>query len=365
MKATFNLRTIPRFFSDQSLTKKASLNALGAMLDYGARMVVGLVINPFMVRGLGDYLYGVLQILGRLILYISAASGRPTQALKWTIANQQSSVDFEAKRRNVGSALTVWTMFIPVVGLLGLFLVWLAPAWLNAPKEVIWIIRVSAAIMSVDLILTTLADIPQSTLQGENLGYKRMGISTLLVLIGGGGFTAVALYFKTGLIGVVAADLAYTLVAGLFFVYVARKSIPWFGVARPSKGEISKFFGLSWWFFIWRLVNQLMMSSDVIVLGWLISVEVVTTYTLTKYVPETLISLVAVVATGITPGLGGLMGKGNLNKAVKVRNEMMAGTWLVATIVGVTTLLWNQDFVKMWVGQERYSGNIATMLIMV
>jgi O-antigen/teichoic acid export membrane protein len=219
--------------------------------------------------------------------------------------------------------------------------------------------------MTVDLVLTTLADIPQSTLQGENLGYKRMGTSTLIVLIGGGGFTAVALYFKWGLIGVVAADLAYTLVAGIFFFYVAKKIIPWFGAAKPERGEINKFFGLSWWFFIWRLVNQLMMSSDVIVLGWLISVQGVTTYTLTKYVPETLTSLVAIVATGITPGLGGLIGKGNLKKAVQVRNEMMAGTWLVATIVGVTTMLWNAEFVRLWVGKERFSGDLSTLFIML
>jgi O-antigen/teichoic acid export membrane protein len=365
MKATFNLRTIPRMFSDQSLTKKATLNAIGSMLDYMARMVVGLVINPFIVRGLGDYLYGVLQILGRLILYMQAASGRPTQALKWTIANQQSSLDFEAKRRNVGSALAVWALFTPIVSALGILLVWFAPTWLNAPTEVVWIIRVSAAIMTADLVLTTLADIPQSTLQGENLGYKRMGASTLIVLIGGGGFTAVALYFKWGLIGVVVADLAYTLVAGIFFFYVAKKTIPWFGAAKPVRTEINKFFGLSWWFFIWRLVNQLMMSSDVIVLGWLISVEGVTTYTLSKYIPETLVSLVAIVATGITPGLGGLIGKGNLNKAAQVRSEMMAGTWLVATIVGVTTMLWNSEFVKLWVGKERFSGDLSTLFIML
>src|SRR6266498_5451180 len=201
MKATFNLRTIPRFFSDQSLTKKASLNALGAMLDYGARMVVGLVINPFMVRGLGDYLYGVLQILGRLILYISAASGRPTQALKWTIANQQASIDYDKKRRNVGGAIAVWLLFLPILAALGIFLVWIAPSWLNAPPVLSPIVRLAAGVMVVDLILTSLADVPQSVLQGQNLGYKRMGISTMLVFVAGGGFTAIALYFKTGLVG--------------------------------------------------------------------------------------------------------------------------------------------------------------------
>jgi O-antigen/teichoic acid export membrane protein len=363
-----NRLTLKRFFSlftDENLTKKASLNVLGAMLEYGARMVVGLLINPYLVSGLGDYLYGVLQILGRSILYMSAASGRPTQALKWIIAQQQSSVDFEKKRRNVGSALVVWSIFVPILSVLGGLLVWLAPTWLDAPREVAWIVRVSAAIMSIDLVLTTFADIPQSTLQGENLSYKRMGSSTLIVLIAGGGFTAIALYFKTGLIGVVAADLAYTLVAGGFFLYLTKKTIPWFGIAKPSISEIRSFLRLSGWFLIWRLIDQLMISSDVIVLGQLLSVANVTTYTLAKYVPETLIGLVALVTSGISPGLGGVIGKRDYKKAGRIRDELMMGTWFISTIVGTTILLWDQNFIKLWVGQEYYASNIATLMIIV
>lgn len=348
-----------------SLTKKASLNAISALLDYGARMAVGFVINPLMVASLGSYLYGVLQILGRLILYMSAASGRPTQALKWTIAHQQASEDYAAKRRNVGGAVVVWLLFLPIMLVLGAGLVLLAPGWLDAPPALAWTVRVAAAIMVVDLVLTTLADIPQSVLQGENLGYKRMGVSTLLVLVGGGGFTALALYLKAGLIGVVLADVGYTLLAGAFFLHVVYRAVPWFGLAWPTRPELRQFFGLSGWFFIWRLVMQLMMSSDVLVLGRLGSVEAVTTYTLTKYVPETLISLVAIMATGITPGLGGVIGAGDLPKAARVRAEMMQITWLVATVLGTAVLLWNRSFVQLWVGHIHYSGDLATLMIML
>ncbi len=364
-RTALNFKAVSRWLSDEGLTKKAYLNAISAALDYGARLVVGLVINPLMVVGLGDYMYGVLQILGRLILYLSAASGRPTQALKWTIANQQASIDYDKKRRNVGGAIAVWLLFLPILAALGIFLVWIAPSWLNAPPVLSPIVRLAAGVMVVDLILTSLADVPQSVLQGQNLGYKRMGISTMLVFVAGGGFTAIALYFKTGLVGVVAADLGYTLCAGAFFLHVVRKYVPWFQVARPSAPELRQFLGLSWWFFIWRLVMQLMMSSDIIVLGRLISVEQVTTYTLTKYIPETLISLVAIVVTGITPGLGGLIGSGNVQKALRVRNEIMSGTWLIATVVGATILLWNRDFVHLWVGKEHYSGDIPTLMIML
>ena len=62
--------------SNKSLTIKASLNALASALDYGARLVVGFLINPLLVSGLGNYGYGVWQVLGRLIGYIEPASGR-------------------------------------------------------------------------------------------------------------------------------------------------------------------------------------------------------------------------------------------------------------------------------------------------
>ena len=305
-RTTLNIKAFSKRFSDESLTKKASLNAFASMLDYLARVLVGFLIQPILVTGLGDYLYGIWQILGRLIGYISAASGRPAQALKWTVANRQASIDFAEKRRQVGSAIVVWFLFLPLLAVAGGVLAWFAPILLGVPEQYTWIVRAAAGLLVADLILTTLADVPQSVLQGENLGYKRMGLSTALV-VAGGGLLAVAVYLRTGIVGVAAATLAATLLTGVLFFRIVGSYVPWFGFAKPSRAEVRHFFGLSGWFLAWRLVMQLIMSSDVIVLGVLVSVETVTTYTLTKYAPETLISLVAIVAFGIAPGLGGLL----------------------------------------------------------
>jgi hypothetical protein len=91
----------------------------------------------------------------------------------------------------------------------------------------------------------------------------------------------------------------------------------------------------------------------------------VTVYTLTKYVPETLIRLVGTVVFNISPGLGGIIGAGNLEKAVNVRGEIMAFTWLLLTVAGACILLWNQLFVQLWVGDSYYAGLIPTLLIIV
>jgi hypothetical protein len=110
---------------------------------------------------------------------------------------------------------------------------------------------------------------------------------------------------------------------------------------------------------------NLMMASDVIVLGMLESVESVTNYSLTKYAPETLITVVAIAIFGISPGLGGIIGSGNLARASRVRNEIMSLTWLVITVLGTTFLLWNRTFIELWVGGEHYAGPIPTLLIVL
>ena len=126
-----------------------------------------------------------------------------------------------------------------------------------------------------------------------------------------------------------------------------------------------QFLGLSGWFIAWLVVTRLLRASDVVLLGIFDSAELVTTYTLTKYAPETLINIVGIVVFGITPGLGGIMGAGDLPKAVRVRTEVMVFTWLLATVAGATILLWNRSFLQLWVGAEYDAGSLPTLLIIL
>jgi O-antigen/teichoic acid export membrane protein len=359
---------LPRRFSDllsdKTLTKKASLTAIASILDYGTKWLLTFILNPFLVAGLGDFGYGAWQVLTRLITYISPAGGRPTQALKWTIANQQASTDYDEKRRQVGSAVTVWFIFLPLLSVIGGVITWFIPIWLHAPGELIPIVRWATALLVADLIATNLAEIPQSVLRGENLGYKRMGLTTLFLLLWGV-LIALALLFKKGLIGVAIAELTSTVITGILFFKLARSYVHWFGIAKPMLAAVRKFLGLSWWFLVWNLVLQLLKAGDVVLLGIFDSAEMVTRYSLSRYIPETIIGIIAIVVFAITPGLGGIIGVGDTEKANRVRDEIMILTWFIVTVVGSTTLLWNRSFVDLWVGKEYYAGTISNLLIII
>ena len=160
-----------------------------------------------------------------------------------------------------------------------------------------------------------------------------------------------------------AACLGTTLLTGAFLPQIVRSYVPWFGCQTTFTDKA--ILGLSIWFLAWNLIMNLMLASDVVVLGFLVSPEMVTTYSLTKYAPETLISVVAMITFAIAPGLGGIIGSQNLEKAAKIREELMVLTWLVVTVLGSTTLLWNRAFVGLWVGAEHYCGFAVTLLIVL
>ena len=350
--------------STRTRSKRALLNSIAAGLDYAALTAVDFVITPLLIAGLGRYLYGAWRVLWKLTGYLWATTGRAAPALQSAIANRQSSEDSQEKRELVGSAIVVALVFLPLLAMVGGVGAWFAPRFLRTPPEYVGAVRLAAGLLVADSLALTLLSIPRAVLQGENLGYKRMGLSALLVLMGGA-LTALALYLDTGIGGVAVANLANTVLTAVLFWKVTRAHVPWFGLAKPSRRVIGRFFRLSWWFTIWKFVNELITTGDVVLLGLFAPLELVAVYTLTKYVPDAITGFLAKPLQGVAPGLGGIIGAGDFGRAIRVRNEFMSLTWLVAAAAGAVVLLWNESFVSLWVGPGYYAGSLPTLLIVV
>lgn len=346
------------------LTQRAYLNGVAAILDYGAQMAVALAISPILVAELGSTLFGILQILQRLTTYLSVADGRPTQALKWAIANQQHSDDHIAKQRSIGSALGVWLIFLPILATAGTILVWFSPMMTKVSAGLSPLVRVASALLVTDLILFGIATLPESVLRGMNLGYKRMVLTPVLT-IARGVLTVGVIYLGFGLVGVAAALPITSVVAGILYWGTIRWYIPWFGIMRPTMAEIRRFLSFSGWFFAWTLINKILLASDVVVLGIVATAELVTVYTLTGYAAQTVLGIMSITIGAAIPGLGGLIGGKQYDESAVVRGEMMTATWLLTTAIGVTILLWNRSFVNLWVGMAHYAGPLANLLIVL
>jgi O-antigen/teichoic acid export membrane protein len=65
------------------------------------------------------------------------------------------------------------------------------------------------------------------------------------------------------------------------------------------------------------------------------------------------------------PGLGRVYSSGDLARAAVVRAEIMLLTWLAGTVAGSTILIWNNAFLRLWVGPEYSASYVTTLLIVV
>src|SRR3989441_4840637 len=228
-------RARPR--SAANLTQRASLNVVASLLDYGAKIAVNFLVIPILVTGLGRSLYGVWEMLGRLVGYLTAGDGRPTQALRLVVATMQASDDAAAKRRYVGAAFVVWILFLPVILAAGAVLVWAAPTITKAPLELRAAVRLGVALLVGGLLFANLASLPESVLRGMNLGYKRMGLQAALEIVGGA-LTAGASAAGPGVAGAPGAPSGFGGRPGAPVWVVVEKDVAWFGIARPTRADV-------------------------------------------------------------------------------------------------------------------------------
>ena len=347
-----------------SLTQKASLTVVAYGLEYGAKMIVGLVVTPILVSRLGQALYGVYEMLGRLTSYLEALSGRPPAALRLVVASRQKSADQDARRRAVGGAIVVWLLFLPLAVGAGAVLTWYAPALTGIAPPLAGAVRLACAALVGGVLLGGLLTVPESVLFGMNLGYKRMELQAGLS-VAGGVLTAAAALAGLGLVGVGAAQLVVAALTGAGYWWIARGAVAWFGAARPTRADIRALFAMSSWLSAGDLIAKLVLASDLVVLGVMLSPAVVATYVLTSYAARTAVNLHSAAVTAAMPGLGGVLGRGQFAWAALVRREIFALTWLFVTAVGATILLWNPSFVALWVGREQWAGSLVDLLIVV
>lgn len=347
-----------------TLTERASLNAAAAMLDYSAKIVAGLVVTPILVSGLGRSLYGMWEMLGRLVGYMSATDGRPTQALRLVVANRQESGDDAAKRRYVAGALVVWLLFLPLVAVVGAVLIWVSPRMTRAAPPLYGTVRLTSALLMTAFLLGGVAAVPEAVLRGMNLGYRRMGWQALLNA-SGALLAAGAVRLGLGLAGVGGAQAVAMALTGICFWVLVKAYVPWFGVARPRRAEVRSLLGMSAWLALGDIVSKLLLASDAIILGMVVAPAAVTTYVLTGYAGRLVLGLHELTIGSAMPGLGGVIGRGEHARAAALRAEILALTWLFAMTVGCTMLLWNRSFVGLWVGPRNYAGTLVNLLIVL
>lgn len=339
-------------------------NVAAYYLNFIVMAVVGVIVNPLLLGALGPALFGVWKSLQRYLDFATVADGRAAQALKWIVASRTSLSDAE-KQRDVGAAITVWFRWLPVAALVAAGVTAAMPFLIKGiPDDARTVAYTAAVILAANTVLAGLLAIPDSVLTGINQGYKSMIITTVVFVVSNGAMVGAA-YAGWTLWSLAAIVLIAATLNTALTLAVAKRAVPWWGVAKPTKPDIRRVFGYSAWTLGGMLVDKMLLASELIVISVMVGAVAVTQYTFTAYVLQFVLSISLVTASGFMPVLGSLLGSSEMNAAAE-RTRSVRRLVIGVTVLGCAAVLaFNGTFVTLWVGADQYLGNLINMLLVI
>jgi O-antigen/teichoic acid export membrane protein len=340
------------------------LNTFAAIIDQAARVMVGFIVTPLLVRFLGVADFGVWQVMRGMDVQLSAFDGRAAETLKWMVANDQSESDGEKKRRMVGAAVLVSLGFLPLLLLASSVWLWIAPEYIGVAENQSSVVRWCGLLLALGLVLTTSFSILESILRGVNKGYKRIGVLAFLIIFGGV-LNVLAAYLGFGIIGLAAAQVLVCLLTLTTYYYVVQRHVDWAGLAKPTSEDVLGMLAKTKWFTAWTFINTGIYAGDVILLGYFESSELVSKYVLTFYAANLVTVSILTAVSSILPGLGMLIGAGEYQRAANLRRESLLISWIVSVVVCAELFALNKSFIGLWVGSDAYIGDVANALIII
>ncbi len=349
---------------NKPLTIKAVLTMISGFLQQAVNFAIGYFVTPIILTTLGKELFGAWSIIKEIQSYMSLVDLRPMGSLKLLLAIKQNDNDFSDKRKLIGAALFMWLLLIPIFTIIGMGVIYYSSEIIRIDPKFTFQIKIALGVVISGVILQELALLPQSVLRGQNLDYKAMGVTALIVMITGI-FNAVVVKVGWGIIGLSFVTIIGMVFLGFARLIILRINIKWFGIEKPSKTQFHLLFQTSWWLLFANLGYLLIFSSDVLLVGYIFGPVITSVYVITASILQYSIIPLNEFLNSISPGMTGLLGGGFNNKVGELRIQSLIIGIGYLIIVGVEIIILNRHFINLWVGNEMYAGDRINILVII
>ena len=345
------------------LSHLAAINTAALVAQQLVVMVVSFLITPLLVAAVGVAVFGIWQLIVKWSAYLVFLDGRAHENLKWLISRSADETD-DYKRQALTASLRVWLTYLPLLLLgAGLFVYFIAEAGREEDVSTA-VVMTAAVLMAINALLLGLQRFPEGLLVGTNQAYRSAFGRVLILLVSGVG-SYLAVYYGHGLVGLATVQACTTALLGIMFMMLARRHIGWLGLARPPAALLRRLYATGFWFFLWSIVNFALLQMELLMLGVFGSAELVGKFAITFFAVQAVTVMIETVTTAVLPGIGTLLGKGEMEKVRQVRMEGNLYSWWLGLSLSVAVIVVNQSFVGVWVGEDAFAGSLESFLIVV
>jgi O-antigen/teichoic acid export membrane protein len=322
-----------------------------------ATVVVGLWLTPFTLRFLDREEYAIFALMSDVLMWLGLLDLGIAAGLRAKAAQLTGMPDQERLNRLASTAFFSQNVVVAAVLLLGTGLSFAFPQFFAIRPE----LQRDAAYLLFLMIVALAMSMGTQTFSALLIANQQIHVDNafgLLNLVIRSVLTVVLLKAGWGLYSLAIANLAAKLTSSSLAVLRTFRLLPLLRIRfkLASWEDLRGIGSLGLWFSLAGVANVIISGLDRLMTAKLVSVEMVTTLTLTGRLYSFSGGLILLLTDTARPMLGQLFGQKKLQEALRVYRQLFALSVGGAVVLGLCIWSGNGSFVSTWVGNSNYGG---------
>jgi len=332
-------------------------------LAFGATIMAGFVMSPFLVRHLGDSVYGVWILIGSLAGYLGVLDFGVTPSTVKYVAEYRARSDQEGMNKVVSGGFVIFA----IAGCISLAVSILVAATFNRIFDSPLNGRTAAAVVvlaGVNLAIT----FPASVFVGVIRGYQRYDVDSAITSVNIVLRSLVIVRLITGGHGILALAVVTFIFDMARLICLARFAYrlnPEIRIQRKyvDPKELHRLFRFSLYAFMIVVSRQMIFFTDSIVIGFFLSTSMVTFYFIASRLVLYLRMLVTEMVGVLMPTTSDLGARDDYDGIARLLSVSTKYMLLIALPVGAVLLILGRTFIALWMGPG-YSESYGVLVIL-
>lgn len=328
-------------------------NTLWNLIGSGAPLLVGGVTIPYLLKGIGVELFGVLTLIWVLIGYFSLFDFGLGRALTQIISKLRYS-ESKAYLSNVASVGVVLICYLGVIGggVLAALAYPLGFYWLNVNQVFQEQVVISLLIASLGIPLTTLTSgfkgILEAYLEFSYVNYLRIFLG-----VGNFGLPAISVYLFGADLPAIVVSLVFVrfIVLLLHMLYVLRVLEVKYIKIASYKPIVSEFAAFGSWMTLSNILSPLMVTADRFILSAVVGASVLAYYTVPFEVIIRLLIIPAALTGALFPQISLLLNS-DKNKAKVLFKQCVKLVFVVMFCFCMVIAIFSKIGIEVWINKD-------------
>jgi len=320
-------------------------------------VVVGLWLTPFTLRFLDRQEYAIFTLASDALMWLGLLDLGITSGLRVKAAQLTGQPDREIMNSLASTSFFAQNGVVALMLLAGTVLSFLFPHIFPVRPD----LQKDATNVMVMLVCGSALGIGTQTFSAILVAHQQIHVDNLIGLLNIGIrtiLTVVLLEAGWGLYSLAVATLAASVLTSILAIIRTYRLLPGLHIrwSLASWDVFKNITHVGLWFSLGGLAGIVIHSLDRIVTAEVVSVDMVTTLTLTSRMYALSGSLLGQITETARPMLGQMIGQRKMDQALRTYRQLFALSTGAAIVVAMSIAAGNGSFVTRWVGGINYGG---------